>query len=1158
MKKLLFLIFGFIFCFFAGAQQPFRLLVEPGRTILSGDGEDFTTLVITARNSDGEVITSMNGRVKIGVSSGFPDEPEVTMQSGVALVKFTSPMFGTPVKSSQRMVYFMFRFMQKFVIRSSGSTDYTANQRLATDIALETFREGLNPITLIPKKNGDNFVYIVCEMNGVKGRAKIEITKATDGRNGNIIPGVYYGKDITGQSDWYLDITRGGEGVFSESTSSGEATGVLFTNENFTEFNDAMGKMAGMTGFMKAYIGLPASETKYVENYNIKEMGMSSAYMPMPNNGVFLYIPPILFEYAGQKKNDQGGNTASEEEIRTEKTGIVLSQNQIIGDGRSRTKAVFHYEDENGVPVSGKQVNWEMHRDIKVISSQNVTDAKGNAVAILEAPLIKATGETRGENTGEIIDNSQLYRIKVTYSSLARENDYTEATLCVYKVIEKEFFVLKPGIEPAPVKLLLPQLEHFILEGSIFSMVQQYNSTSSSEKTALNDAVVMIPRKRFDKERFQKTLDLFLRKDRKMFLIMMDGKDGGFCAVTDKNGRFKISVGGEKEKKLTIQPVEAKISDLTGHRAGSLSEALANFTDPSFINRVNTELYNMEKLICTGNSDEAWHVEEKLHIIGVLMTNIKGTSRYMRDCAKMFGEQSYEAMKFLLFFAAEKYKFNQKLGQWIGSTDKGKKLKDAGLKLENYLVNDLGGQNAQNGISTLIKRFLFNNLSEKKVLASQEYYKLLGHAANYVLTEKQKQMMDAVVNAVVYYLPFPDKISDLLIAEYYKGQQEEILKLLNHSPAQVHVVYNQIHPVLRDRSTDIRQQYIEVAAWRLKLDMFKAYTDLFADLVVKGAVVLYDAKTLNYANIQKHMEYIDNAKNVLNAAYHSASVANEFLSYRNLWAESDAILIYANKCISQGTISPVAEEGRTGFSLFPEALAAENSFIEPIKGIPAISTGQLKIRNGQLPVTELNDFFEGYKELGNWLNSNDDNLMRLSVESPETALELFKAENDYSKNLQNIAILSAGLAEKPDDMNLQQLWNKSAEELVTASGKILKTSAEAVEKIKQYPDDPKVDLPDATQSIELGVKKYSNSLIIFIAGGSIILLLILFFIIRRRRKKNKAKEPGASVDKQTPLKLQEQSSQSSAATATPKYCPSCGNALKPGARFCGKCGYKMQ
>lgn len=198
-------------------QESFRLLVEPGKPQLAGDGEDFTTLVISARNGEGEVITGMSGKVKIGVSSGFPDETEVNMQSGVALVKFTSPMFGTPVKSSQRMVYFMFRFMQKFMARATGSTDYAANQRLATGVALETFREGLNPITLIPKKEGDNFVYVVCELNGVKGKAKIEITKATDGRNGNIIPGVYYGKDITGQSDWVLDISRGGEGYFGEA-----------------------------------------------------------------------------------------------------------------------------------------------------------------------------------------------------------------------------------------------------------------------------------------------------------------------------------------------------------------------------------------------------------------------------------------------------------------------------------------------------------------------------------------------------------------------------------------------------------------------------------------------------------------------------------------------------------------------------------------------------------------------------------------------------------------------------------------------------------------------------------------------------------------------------------------------------------------------------
>ncbi len=164
MKKILLSTFLILLVLQGISQQSFRLHVQPGKPQLAGDGDDYTTLVITARDKEGEIITSINGKVAVRISSGFCDQLEVNMKSGVAMVKYTSPMFGTPIKASQRMVYFMFRFMQKFIARSAGSTDEGANRKLATEITLETFKEGLNPITLIPKKDGDNFAYIVCEI----------------------------------------------------------------------------------------------------------------------------------------------------------------------------------------------------------------------------------------------------------------------------------------------------------------------------------------------------------------------------------------------------------------------------------------------------------------------------------------------------------------------------------------------------------------------------------------------------------------------------------------------------------------------------------------------------------------------------------------------------------------------------------------------------------------------------------------------------------------------------------------------------------------------------------------------------------------------------------------------------------------------------------
>ena len=177
MKKILFILALVLLVFQGISQQAVRLHVQPGKLQLAGDGDDYTTLVITARDPEGEVITTMNGKVAVRVSAGFCEAIEVNMRDGVALVKYTSPMFGTPIKASQRMVYFLFKFMQKFIARSGGSTDSRKNQKLASDITIETFKEGHIPTTLIPKKDGDNFAYIVCEMKALRGKLKSKFSK---------------------------------------------------------------------------------------------------------------------------------------------------------------------------------------------------------------------------------------------------------------------------------------------------------------------------------------------------------------------------------------------------------------------------------------------------------------------------------------------------------------------------------------------------------------------------------------------------------------------------------------------------------------------------------------------------------------------------------------------------------------------------------------------------------------------------------------------------------------------------------------------------------------------------------------------------------------------------------------------------------------------
>jgi hypothetical protein len=566
----------------------------------------------------------------------------------------------------------------------------------------------------------------------------------------------------------------------------------------------------------------------------------------------------------------------------------------------------------------------------------------------------------------------------------------------------------------------------------------------------------------------------------------------------------------------------------------------------------------MEQELCSGNYQEALYIQEKLHIIGMVMTNIKGSSRYVSDCANVFGEQAYEAIKFLVFFAAEKYKFNEKLFNKLGNTENAQKLKAAGIDLSDYVDTYTKGITEEAAKKSIAKRFLIRIVSEIKELPGEEFYLLLGHAANYALTETQKKMLDAIVDAVVYYSPTRGIIGEMIVKKYYAGQTAEVLKLLEQDPRKVHAVYEQLQPALRDRSTEIRQQYSSVAAWRLNLDDFKAFTDLTADLVAKGAVIIVDVYSQNYAAIQDHLKFIDKAKNVLNGAYHLASLGNEFVGLRNLWAESDAVLIYANKCIDQGSMSPVTENRSFTIPLFPSAMAAGGSEINLLKGVPVFTANQLSLKNGRLPVNEMNQMYAGYENFNQWFSQYEDELLWLSIDAPQLASQLFKAREAYNDQLEVLTVLSFGIIDKPEDISLKTQWKEVSGQMEKTSTEIIKVSGEATDKMKTMQANPPVNVPDKTSlavSATFGESKWLTYLLIGIGGLVVVVVLVL--IIRKKRKKGYQAQPEIIQ-----IHMPSRPVQTTApAISTPKtgsvsmkFCTKCGAGLKPGAKFCGKCG----
>ncbi|MDO9255729.1 MAG: hypothetical protein Q7U54_09475 [Bacteroidales bacterium] len=1219
MKKILFILVLVLLVFQGISQQAIRLHVQPGKLQLAGDGDDYTTLVITARDPEGEVITSMNGKVAVRVSAGFCEAIEVNMQDGVALVKYTSPMFGTPIKASQRMVYFLFKFMQKFIARSAGSTDAAANQKLATEITIESFKEGLIPTTLIPKKDGDNFAYIVCEMDGVKGKAKIEILKATEGRNGNIVQGVYYGRDITGQSDWKLNMYSSGLGTWGEANSSeDDYNTIMFSNEVFTELNDVLGKTAGMTGFLKAYLGPSWKETQYMKDFDIVKMGMGSAYMPMPNNGVFIYVPPILFEYKGRPAATSLGSSASgkpDEVIKTDKSGIILSQNEIIGDGKSRTKAVFHYQDENGVAVGGKAVSWSIPKSIKVISMQTVTDAAGNAETVLEAPVIKATGEKRGD-MGGVIDNYDLFQLIVSYSSVKNKTETAMGTLSVFKTLEQNLYILKPGMEPFPYKVLLPQLEYYNLESSVYVNLPKSVLTTESEKLSLNDAIIFVESRKFDKENFQQIYNTWFKKDQKLFMSMLENDKGGYSVKTNNQGQFKLIIRdfegkmrlatGGYERKMTIEPLQAKIADLTGRRAGALTEVLEMLsagTDASgnspqadgafsvqMVNSLNYkekvlgQINDMERMLCSGAFTDAMGVEEKLHLIGMLMTNAKGNARFMGDTGKELIGHAWELFKMAWELANEQFKITEGLSKKVGLDKVSDSLAKIGMKIDLGIWSKVTGTDRKTGTKRIIIDFIRKNVlssdAPNKTQASVGYYRVMGEYGKALSGVVFEQLTEGISDALSDMNPVPDLVVEALKKKYYAGLRGEVDKLLAQSPAKVHEVYARLQPALHDRSTEIRSYYQSVGETRFNTEIYKADWDFFRESVIKGGVISYDLLNMNWHKIKDHLDALEKINKVTDAAYTTTNLALEIYRYHYLWCDARSAFDFVNRSIEQGSVvTTTLAEPEFNFSLFSGAYAAGPVTNTTIPGMAGISGLDFSLQNGGFPVANINKAIDAGVAYNQWIQSDDKRKVLLAGFGPATAGALYKSAYEYENQLTNLLISAMVYAEDKSAFN-REAYNASALILKKSAAAFSESSDKAMTEMDKIPENIPVPVFEAEESrIEIWI----NPLYMKIGGGILLLalVLVLTMIIIRRRRKHTAKtdqpfiQPNIPVVQSPPessplTKPVQQAGQyapefqvpdiqhPTSDSVTPKFCPQCGAAFKAGAKFCGKCGYKTQ
>ena len=131
-----------------------KLLVEPGKPALVGNGEDVTTVTITARGEDGRVLEYLQGPVDLRASSGklIPERP--VMANGRAAANLQAPLFGSEPTILLRSLELTALIIQKI--------QGVVSERQAAEIALQTAKE--SGFSTVPPN--DPFVYLVPSTRG--------------------------------------------------------------------------------------------------------------------------------------------------------------------------------------------------------------------------------------------------------------------------------------------------------------------------------------------------------------------------------------------------------------------------------------------------------------------------------------------------------------------------------------------------------------------------------------------------------------------------------------------------------------------------------------------------------------------------------------------------------------------------------------------------------------------------------------------------------------------------------------------------------------------------------------------------------------------------------------------------------------------------------
>ncbi len=996
MKRvLLFLTFLLtigVFAAYGQGSRELRLFLEPGMAELPGDGDAATTITITLRNSEGELL-NRGGTVHLKLNAGRLSHGQVKLRNGIGQVVLTAPILDNESKVFQRSIRLTMAIIQNLSGKSFAELTGKNRNRLAMKTAGDTAMEMASAAGMTSIQGKTPTVRIVGEMDGLRGKCEIRIQKVAGEVTAGLVPGIYSGRDVTGSSRWELRVKRGGPGF----------TGIIQTQGGTMSFR-SKGEKKG--GFLIVYL-FDERDMRATAGTGVDFLGWPTAMKVLPGNALYMVAPPVYFIRQGDFPTK--GFETEEEPEPADKISLVAKQNMLPGDGKSETEIVFIYRDKKGRPKAGVPVRLKLGRGEMggtLIRPTGRTDSHGVFRCRYRAPIFKTQ---RFSKLGTCKRDTVW-----AYFKAGKEEKYITSTVGILRCTDARLILDKPGFEDKkglPVIIASPRGR---VSGTILARVKRPYGMYDVSDVPVGYAKVLITGG------------------------AITGHESTFCADTDKKGQFSMELGYRNWPVYYSHKLEAPFiypfHKIHKKRRDSLGKNLYMFPDKAFQRRAGQQVYTMELGVVMDPPEQARAYEAKFQLLGDLMATYWMSEKLVSDTTGEVISHGWSLLGMAWDWANKKFKFGKKVK---------KVARDGSIANYVFKSDEAGSRSIKIMIFRRFNAMITRNQKSKwgrtAVVAMDNangkifngLKQFLGFLADYV----------AKINNVKWPKnPIPDQIKQEVLF-YYRGiTMKHLDDFLVANPQAVLNAFDDVQPWLVSNSGNLRNHYQNIAWRRQVVEEAKAWKDLSVDLSQALAIGLAVGTGQVWA--LKWWDKFKKFSDMLDKAYAGSAFLGELVTCSSLMTECEELFIHTNRAIG-AVDDPLVQ---TRHSFFPVAYAEE-----PVNGrhsappaIFSMDADELELINGRIPTAPVRRLVERYVMFLAW-DKNADGIWMLAMDRSDVK-HFLEARRAYSDAMENLAVITAVVGNTMMDSGLQDRWENLVDQLEKQGKRVDKYAVRAYQQ----------------------------------------------------------------------------------------------------------------